>query len=97
MNGQAEEGQLVLSGLLGLDQADSLVRLLRERITGTAAGERVEVDLSGVTDVDTAALQIFVAARRTAEQSGKKLLLSSANDTLLDRFRLAGLEFLCRS
>ncbi|MBF0162536.1 MAG: STAS domain-containing protein [Magnetococcales bacterium] len=83
---------LVLRGALGLEGIDALVGQLREQIA--AASGPLQVDLSGVTDVDTAVLQVFLSARRMAVQAGKPLHFISANARLRERFRLTGLEFL---
>ncbi|MEO5363093.1 MAG: STAS domain-containing protein [Magnetococcus sp. DMHC-8] len=94
MNGPVDQDCLRLSGTLCLAGVDELVRGLQAHIADAAAPV-VRVDLAGVVDVDTAALQVLVAARRTAEQAGKSLVLSSANETVRDRLRLTGLLFLC--
>ncbi len=96
MNGRVEEGRLLLSGVLDLNNIDRLASLLRDHITGVGeASGPVRVDLAEVVDLDTAALQVFVSARRMADQSGKSLELLSANAMVRGRFRLTGLEFLC--
>ncbi|MBF0462033.1 MAG: STAS domain-containing protein [Magnetococcales bacterium] len=95
MKGHVEAGKLVLSGALELDYVDLLLLLLRESLAGEGAtAEPLQVDLAEVTDVDTAALQVFVSARRTAEQAGRSLVLVSANEKVRERFRLTGLDFL---
>ena len=55
--------------------------------------EEVEVDLSGVTEMDTAGLQILVLAKREALRTGKALRLvghSPACLEVLDHYGLAG-------
>lgn len=97
MKGRVEEGKLLLSGVLNLEKIDLLLLLLREHIAERAdkAGP-VCVDLAEVTEVDTAALQVFVSAKRMVEQAGRSLELTTANEHVRGRFRLTGLDFLCQ-
>jgi anti-anti-sigma regulatory factor len=92
----SEPAVLVLSGALGLEGIEHLLGQLRAHIQVASGSEPLQVDLAGVTEVDTAVLQAFVSARRSAEQAGRSLLFTAANETLRNRLRLTGLEFLCR-
>lgn len=89
-----EEEILRLSGPLNSRHSENLAEILREHLQ-TSTHSPVRIDLSQVTDIDIATLQILVAAKRMAEQSGKKLHLLSLNESIRNRFRLAGLAFLC--
>ncbi|MEO5340975.1 MAG: STAS domain-containing protein [Magnetococcus sp. MYC-9] len=90
-----ERGTLLLKGSLGWGNVDALRRQLLDHI-GAMAGspEPVRVDLSGVPDLDTAAIQVLISARRTVAQAGKQLQCVAANERVRDRFRLTGTEFL---
>ena len=93
--GEEQPGVLLLQGVLGLQGIDLLVERLRARIAAEQDSERLLVDLSEVTDIDTAVVQVFVSARRMAAQAGKQLQLISANERVRGRFRLTGVDFLC--
>ena len=61
---------LKLAGTLGIGVAEELQTALRDYI-GEAA--RPIVDLSGVEECDTTALQLLCSAGKTAERAGKRL------------------------
>ncbi|MEO5350089.1 MAG: STAS domain-containing protein [Magnetococcus sp. YQC-3] len=92
----SESVVLALSGVLGVEGIENLLGQLRAHIQAASGSGPIQVDLAGVTEVDTAALQVFIAARRSAEQAGRPLLFTAANETLRNRLRLTGLEYLCR-
>ncbi len=56
-------------GVLGLPEVPSLVVGLRDGI----AGGDLDLDLTGVTEIDTAGLQMLLAARAEAALRGRKL------------------------
>lgn len=58
---------LCLSESVTIGDAAELKRLLLEALR---AGQQVAVDLSGVTEVDISAIQLFLAARQAAERAG---------------------------
>lgn len=89
-----EKGTLFLSGPLALDRIEVLAEALRAWV-GSSSQEPVRVNMAGVTDVDTAAIQTLLAAKRMAAQAGRPFQLSAANETVRARFRLTGLDFLC--
>lgn len=89
-----ENGTIFLSGPITIDRVESLTEALRNRVAEPSL-DSLRLDLSKVTDVDTAGLQIFLATKRMAEQAGKTLELLAVNATVRARFRLTGLEFLC--
>ncbi len=51
--------------------------------------ESLSVDVSGITEIDVSALQLFCAARRSAIGSGKQMVLSKK---IADVFRSAVVE-----
>jgi anti-sigma B factor antagonist len=72
-----------------LTAAEHHERLLRA--LGDSAGEDAEVDLSGVTDVDTAGLQVLLLARREARRRGVLLRLTGHSPAVHDTLALAWL------
>ena len=55
-----------------------------------AAGE-VEADLSRVTEIDSAGLQLMLAAQKEAVVQGKRLHIADSSRPVLDIFELCGL------
>jgi anti-sigma B factor antagonist len=47
-----------------------------------------EIDLSGVTDLDTAGVQLLMLAKKTALSQGRDLCLSGHSPAVLDVFEL---------
>ncbi len=64
--------RLTLDGALVLREIDGLHGRLRDALSRHAA---VELDCSGAADIDMSVVQLLVAARRTAEASGRRLAL----------------------
>jgi anti-sigma B factor antagonist len=50
------------------------------------------LDLSAVTEFDSAGLQLLLAARQEAARLGKRLAVSAASSTVRDVFALLGLD-----
>ena len=51
----------------------------------------VEIDLSGVTDIDTVGVQLLMLAKRTAQASQRDLRLVAHSAAVTDVFELLGL------
>jgi anti-anti-sigma factor len=47
-----------------------------------------EIDLSGVTDLDSAGLQLLMLAKKTAQTQGKDIYLSGHSPAVMDVFEL---------
>ena len=71
---------LLLQGSATIESGSLLREALLDALDKT---EQLAVDVSGITELDVAALQLFCAARRSAIKKGKNLVLA---DTLSDRF-----------
>ncbi len=56
-----------------------------------AASENIEIDLAGVSEMDTAGLQLLLAARREAQRCGKSLRLKDCSEAVHDVFELCGM------
>jgi len=56
-----------------------------------AACEDLDIHLAGVSEMDTAGLQLLLAARREAERCGKSLRLKDCSEVVLDVFELCGM------
>jgi len=57
-----------------------------------AAADAVLVDLQGVTSVDTAVLQVLIAAHRAARRAGKRLRLSNSGGPVNQAVTELGLQ-----
>lgn len=67
-----ESGTLKICGELRIAEADQLRDALFAYLTQT---QTLQIDLSAVESCDTAALQLFLSLRLSAEKSGKSLQL----------------------
>jgi anti-sigma B factor antagonist len=56
------------------------------------AGDVIELDLSGVSELDTAGLQLLLLLKREAEHLGKSLRLSASSEAVLEVLALAHLD-----
>ena len=77
------DGELTIA--VAAEQQARLRAFLRQ---GAAAAE---IDLAGVTDLDTAGLQLLLAARREAAQLGTALTFREPSRAVRDVFATAGL------
>lgn len=79
---------LFIEGDLTIRRAQEMKDVILARL---AQAQALEVDLAGVTEIDTAGVQLLLLARRAAQASGKELRLvahSPAVASLLALLRL---------
>lgn len=79
---------LAIGGDMSIYRAAELKQQLLGEIE---ARDVVQLDLSGVTEFDTAGLQLLVLAARTAQDAGKALHLAATSAAVDDVFDLLGL------
>jgi ABC-type transporter Mla MlaB component len=60
--------RLGIDGALTLRTADEILQRLRSRLEGQ---QRLEIDLSGTTEIDVSGIQLILSARATARAAGK--------------------------
>lgn len=77
------DGELTIA--VAAEQQGRLRAFLQQRTTAA------EIDLSGVTELDTAGLQILLAARREAVQQGTALTFRDPSRAVRDVFTTADL------
>lgn len=53
--------------------------------------DEIEIDLSGISELDTSGVQLLMLMKREAVAAGKKLTLSGHSPAVLDVFELLGL------
>lgn len=64
---------------------------LKASLEGAFAGcESLEIDLAEVSEMDTAGLQLLLAAKRKARSGGKTLCLKGHSEAVLHVFELCG-------
>lgn len=81
---------LHVRGELTIYAAGAMRTALLDALAGAA---ELEIDLSGVTEIDTAGVQLLVAAKREALATGLPLRMSGhsvATVELIDLYELAG-------
>ena len=66
------EGQLVLTGEITLQSIETV----HARLLEMAGQPIVEIDCDGVTEVDVSLIQLILAARSSAQRSGRSLVLA---------------------
>lgn len=79
---------LRLDGELTIYRAAELKPML---LAPLAPGVTLEVDLAGVTELDTAGLQLLMLAKQTAHAHGGALTLTGHSAAVVDVFELLGI------
>lgn len=82
-------GHIGIKGELDIFTAGTQRQLLLDAID---AGSEVEVDLSEVSEMDSAGLQLIVAAKREAARRHKPLRISGQSQAVLDILGLCDLS-----
>jgi len=85
-----EGGALRLAGELTIYHAAEIKQPLIARLQ---AGNELEIDLSGISEIDTAGCQLLMLAKKEADRTGTHLRLifhSPAVLELMDLYNLAG-------
>ena len=75
---------LALDGEMNIYRAAELGQVLRAALAGNTGG--LALDLSGVTEIDSAGVQLLMAAKRTAQAAGIPLTLNAHSPAVLDVF-----------
>ncbi len=78
---------LRLEGELSIYRAAELKTVLLEALAQGA----LEIDLSAVSDIDTAGVQLLMLAKKTAQQNQHTLRLAGHSPAVLDAFELLNL------
>ncbi len=83
--------ELKIEGDYTVAQAAERKPPLLAALAALASGEALTLDLSGVTEIDCAGVQLLLLAQREAGHQGSKLLLQQHSPAVLDAFALLGL------
>lgn len=84
-----EQGTIKLGGTISIYEVagihKKLLRSLEENPT-------VRLDLAGVSSCDTAGIQLLLAAGKTGEEQGKRVILSNSPEAVREAARRIGVE-----
>ena len=83
---------LHIEGEMTIYRASELAQALQEALAALPAGEPLQVDLAGVTEMDCAGVQLLLASGRTASAAGRALHLVARSDAVDDVFATLNLE-----
>ncbi len=72
--------------------AATLRQQLADALAGLAPGASLALDLADVCEIDSAGIQLLIAAGRAAEARGLRLDLQGHSDAVLEAFQLFGLD-----
>jgi len=86
---QPKPGTLALEGEVSIHQAQEIKERLRGALDQFAI---IELDLSGVTELDTAGFQLLAQMKRDCNAAGKELRLTRHPPAVLEVFSLYGAE-----
>ena len=82
--------RLLVDGEMTVYTCGELKPLLLQELT--AHPDAAELDLSGVGEIDTAGLQLLLAARRHASDAGRKLCLGKLSRAVTEVLELCWLD-----
>jgi anti-sigma B factor antagonist len=88
MSGQAEPARLPLAGELTIYRAAELMPVLLGALDGR---EVLEINLAGVTEIDTAGVQLLMLAKKAAQAQGCQLRLGGHSAAVVEVFDLLNL------
>lgn len=89
MDSEDTVGHIGIKGELTIYTAAALQQLLLDALN---AGSKVEIDLSEVSEMDCAGLQLLIAARREAARQGKPIHIAGSSQVVLDLLELCALS-----
>lgn len=75
---------LSVNGEFTIFTADAHKTALMNAIAQTSADSSVDIDLSAVTEIDTAGLQLMLLAKHEAAAVGRSVTFSNHSDAVLD-------------
>ena len=84
------EALLIMAGELDLGHVDTLWRAAREALDGPA--DRLVIDASAVTFIDSSILGALIRVSRAAEERGKAFALRKPAPLVLRLLRITGLD-----
>jgi len=76
-----------IEGEFTIYRAAELAPAMKAALDEVAAGGALEIDLSGVTEMDSAGVQLLMSAKRSAAESGRALRMAGLSPAADDVFR----------
>ena len=95
MTGNAAVGlatPLSVEGELTIYVAAELRESLRSALASVPPGSALEIDLAGVTEMDSAGVQLLMAARKSAHAAGRALRLARPSPAVAEVFATLRLD-----
>jgi len=92
---EQQEGRFVVEGEMTIYNASELKDQLMAHLI--QRHDPIALDLSGVTEIDTAGLQLVLMARRLCAASARKFVLQDPSATVRETIMLCGLDQLILS
>lgn len=92
MNARTDNAVLLMGPELTIYSAAPVRAQLLDALSSTSA---LTLDLSQVCEIDSAGMQLLLAARRMASDTGATLVLASHTPAVLDALGLFGLDQQC--
>lgn len=89
---QVESPQLIVSGEVDLAAADELRAAGARALDALGSGPRLDIDMAGVSFIDSSGLGALVAIRNAAEASGRSIALLVTSAPIIRLFELTGLR-----
>lgn len=81
-----------IDGELTIYRAAELCDALKIVLSSVAGGDALELDLSEVTEMDSAGVQLLMAAKKTAVASGSELRITGRSPAVSEVFQTLRLE-----
>ncbi len=76
-----------IEGELTIYRAAELAEAMKAALAGVPAGGAFELDLSEVTEMDCAGVQLLIAARRSSQESGRTLRVAGSSPAVAEVFQ----------
>ena len=90
MDFELSDEKIQLSGVLEYNTIDALHEIFKQ-ILGREDPVLL-IDIGGIRQIDTAALQLFLALQRDARATGKEVIWQNIPDPVSESLRLTGLR-----
>ena len=76
-----------IDGELTIYRATELAAAMKAALAELPAGGVFEIDLSDVTEMDSAGVQLLMSAKRSSDESGRSLRVSGLSPAVAEVFR----------
>jgi anti-anti-sigma factor len=83
---------LYLKGRMIIETAEEDIASLLKRLHDAAGGERLQLDLSGLTELDAAGVQLLVALAKSMKDKKGTLELLHLDDNVKSILHLSGID-----